>query len=203
MTLSAGPFLLLTARILLASTFVRVGASKVGKVGSFQQAVAGFAVLPATLTPLTAIVVAWSELTTGALLLLGVATRIAAAAIGTLLVAFAIAVTVNLVRRRRIDCGCFGGVSRPITWGHVALNITMAAIAGVLAARPPTAVSIWPGWGAPHMTTPAVAGVIPALVVTVLALVTTIMLSTVALTTHRRLGDLHRPGSHYVEGMGQ
>lgn len=48
----------------------------------------------------------------GGLLLAGFLTRLAAFGLSVLLFSFAIAVGVNLVRGREMECGCFGRASR-------------------------------------------------------------------------------------------
>jgi hypothetical protein len=56
------------------------------------------------------------------LLLVGFLTQLAALLVANLLCVFVVAVSINLLRGRKIDCGCGGGRFRAITWRHVGTN---------------------------------------------------------------------------------
>lgn len=71
-----------------------------------------------------------AEIALGLLLFLGVVMPIPALAAGALLLLFAVAMAVNLLRARRIPCACFGlRNDRPISWPRVASTVTLAAMA--------------------------------------------------------------------------
>jgi len=64
-----------------------------------------------------ALVMPWAELVSGILMVLGVRTKAAAAAIGGMLVMFSLAILITLLRGIPIGCGCFTSVEDPLGWG--------------------------------------------------------------------------------------
>jgi hypothetical protein len=87
----------------------------------FQRALADYRLVPASAVPMTAVVVALLEASVvfGRFVALG----------GALLLAYAGAIAVNLVRGRdRIDCGCGGVAGRErLSWWLVGRNVVCAA----------------------------------------------------------------------------
>jgi uncharacterized membrane protein YphA (DoxX/SURF4 family) len=88
-------------------TFVYAAYDKVLNPHQFGIAVRAYQIVPLNLSNLVAIVVAWSELVAGLLLILGVFTRQAAATIALLLLVFIAAILTVMVNGLVIDCGCF------------------------------------------------------------------------------------------------
>lgn len=74
----------------------------------------------------------WLECILGTCLVLGLATRLALLLTATLLAGFATAITVNMLRRRFIDCGC-RATRRPIGW-RLAVENAGLSVACVIAA---------------------------------------------------------------------
>ena len=95
----------------------------------FRRALADYRIVPSSLVPMVAIVVVLLE----AAVVFG---RFAALG-GMLLLAYAAAIAVNLIRGRvRIDCGCGGVAGRErLSWWLVGRNVVCAA--GVFAASSP------------------------------------------------------------------
>jgi len=63
-----------------------------------------------------ALVMPWAELVSGILMVLGVRTKSAAAAIVGMLVMFSLAILITLLRGIPIGCGCFTSVEEPLGW---------------------------------------------------------------------------------------
>lgn len=99
----------LVARLVLGVVLVVSGYLKVGSLESSAEAVRAFKVLPYDLANLVGYVLPVLELAIGALLVLGLFTRIAGIAGALLMVAFLIGIVSVWVRGISIDCGCFGG----------------------------------------------------------------------------------------------
>jgi hypothetical protein len=77
-----------------------------------------------------AILLPWLELTTGAALLFLPRLRRGGALLAlALYLGFAGAISFNLLRGVRAPCGCFGagGFELPAGWGHVGVNLALAA----------------------------------------------------------------------------
>jgi hypothetical protein len=110
--------------------------AKLRDVASFRDAVLGYALVPAPLAGATAAGLLAAELAAAAALLApGAAGALGAAA---LLVVYAAAIAVNLVRGRRwIDCGCGGpGGRRALHGSLVARNLVVAAALAATALAP-------------------------------------------------------------------
>lgn len=97
------------ARLALAGVFVVAGAIKAADPQQAVQAVRAYQLLPARLEPLVGWGLPFLEIALGLLLLLGLSTRMAAAACAVLLVGFLAGVASAAARGLSIDCGCFGG----------------------------------------------------------------------------------------------
>ena len=99
---------------------------KVRDWAGFQRALGDYRLVPASLVPIAAVVAALLEASVvfGRFLVVG----------GALLLAYAAAIAVNLIRGRdRIDCGCGGVAGRQrLSWWLVGRNVLCAA--GVFAA---------------------------------------------------------------------
>lgn len=135
----------LTGRYVIGCVFLMAALPKLFGRRQFAQAVANYQLLPDRLVHPIAAWLPRLELVCGACLLLGIAVKQVAAVAGILLGAFAVAVAVNLIRGREIDCGCSGTVApRRIGWGLVVGDLGLAAVAaavvhadpGVLASIP-------------------------------------------------------------------
>lgn len=97
----------LVLRLFLGSLFIFSASDKVLDPEKFAIAVRGYKLLPVALTNLFALVLAWSELLSGILLVLGIYTRQAAAALLLMLVMFIGAIATTIIRGLAVDCGCF------------------------------------------------------------------------------------------------
>lgn len=143
--------LLLGARLFLGVTFLSASIPKLFAPRDFRRALTNYQLLPVWL------VATWLprfELLIAAALLTGLATTITATIAGLALLAFSVAVGVNLARGRSIECGCFGGASpRRITWRLVFRDVVLGAGALAVAVHPP---ATWVGVGWPVVTSGAV-----------------------------------------------
>lgn len=99
--------LILLLRLILGVTFIYSSFEKVLNPHQFGIAVRAYQIIPMNLSNIFALAIAWTELVAGVLLILGVFTRQAAAAIGLLLVTFIAAIAIVMVKGLVIDCGCF------------------------------------------------------------------------------------------------
>jgi putative oxidoreductase len=97
----------LALRLFLGALFVFSASDKVLDPEKFAIAVRGYKLLPVALSNVFALVLAWSELLAGILLILGIYTRQAAAAVLLMLVMFIGAIATTIIRGLVVDCGCF------------------------------------------------------------------------------------------------
>lgn len=98
----------LVARLLLGGVMLVAGLLKVTKPDVSARAVQAYQILPFDLATYVGYGLPILEILLGALLVLGLFTRTAAAVSGVLLVAFIIGIASAWARGISIDCGCFG-----------------------------------------------------------------------------------------------
>lgn len=126
---------ILLLRLIVGATFVYASYDKVLQPGQFAIMVRSYQIIPVGVSNLFALVLAWSELVSGVLLILGVFTRQAAGALLMLLIMFVAAASLVMVKGLVVDCGCFGpDGNSPVGVTLLVRNILMA-VACVLIMR--------------------------------------------------------------------
>jgi uncharacterized membrane protein YphA (DoxX/SURF4 family) len=119
------------ARIVLGGVFLVAGGLKVIDPQSSVAAVRAYKLLPTSLVTIVGWGLPFAEIALGLLLLAGVATRVVAAAVATLLIIFILAVVSAAARGLSIDCGCFGGGGE-VAPGQTAYGIELIRDLGLL-----------------------------------------------------------------------
>jgi uncharacterized membrane protein YphA (DoxX/SURF4 family) len=105
--------------------------------------IAAYRLLPPGVVAPLGVFLPYFEIVLGAYLLFGLFTRPVALVAAFQFVVFAAAVASLVVRGIPADCGCFGSsVSTPPSWGHVALDLVLAALAGLVARFAPGALAV-------------------------------------------------------------
>lgn len=99
----------LIARVGLASVWLTSGILKAADPRQTLVAVRGYRILSESLVSVVAAALPYLEIALGVLLLIGLATRLAAVLCAIVLVAFIAGVISAAARGLSIDCGCFGG----------------------------------------------------------------------------------------------
>jgi len=97
----------LILRWILGITFIYAGCNKIIDPEHFGKIIYGYYLFPDYSINLIAIVLPFFELFSGLSLILGFYPRSAALIINGMLLAFIIAVSINLARGHQFDCGCF------------------------------------------------------------------------------------------------
>ena len=103
------PWLGTAGRLLLGAVWIVAGTSKIGDLAASGRAVNAYELLPVAAGRALGAGLPFIELMIGALLLMGLATRLAAVLSTALLAAFTAAIASVWARGLSIDCGCFGG----------------------------------------------------------------------------------------------
>jgi len=98
---------ILLLRLIVGVTFVYSSYDKVLHPHAFAIAVRGYQIIPVSLSNLFTLAVAWAQLISGILLIVGLFTRQAAGAVFLLLGMFVVALVTVAVKGMVIDCGCF------------------------------------------------------------------------------------------------
>lgn len=142
------PWAALVARVVLAGVFLAAGATKVGDLAGSGRAVNAYRILPFDAAMAVGAALPFVELALGVLLLIGIATRIAAAVTGVLLVVYIAGIASVWARGLSIDCGCFGtggelARGQSPTYGlEIARDIGLLILAGFLVVYPVSRFSL-------------------------------------------------------------
>lgn len=125
-----------------ALALVLLGAAwhKLSEPNAFLSALAAYRILPGSVLDIAARGVPLLEIALGAGMLIPFTRSPALIGVATLMLAYAGAIALNLLRGRSyIDCGC-GGAAHPLSWGLVARNGVLAvaalAVSGATVDRP-------------------------------------------------------------------
>jgi hypothetical protein len=139
----------LSSRFILGFIFLFAAVPKVVHRSEFAAAVADYRLVPPRANRFIARWLPIVELLVGAGLLIGADVALWGYVSSLLLLCFGAAVAVNLVRGRKIDCGCQGSASTgPISWWLVATDVVLAVLAAGVAHLNPAVLAATPSGGA-------------------------------------------------------
>jgi uncharacterized membrane protein YphA (DoxX/SURF4 family) len=105
------PRVTLAARLILGLVFLLAALPKIADPPGFAKAIWAYELVPAWGLNLLALGLPWLECFAALALVLGVWVRAASLWVGVMLLAFILALAINLARRHPVDCGCFGQVA--------------------------------------------------------------------------------------------
>ncbi len=133
--------------MVLAAVFLVSGALKAWDARETIVAVRAYQLLPESLVGTVAAVLPYFEIALGLLLLIGLATRLAAVLAAVVMVVFIAAVISAAARGLSIDCGCFGGggevaAGETAYTAEIVRDLALLVLAGYLAIRPDTPLSV-------------------------------------------------------------
>jgi hypothetical protein len=128
----------LATTVALGILFLRSGVAKL-RQPDVVATIEDYHVLPKVLVGPSAASLPWFELSLGFVLLAGVLSAIALWVTAAVLGLFAGAMAINVVRGRRIECGCQLGFHNTVSWALVGRNLILAMIAAVAAIVTPGA----------------------------------------------------------------
>ena len=145
---AAAPWIGLLARLGLAAVWLVAGAVKVGDLAASGRAVNAYRIFPYELAMALGAALPLVEIALGVLLLVGLATRLAAGFSAVLLVLFVAGIVSAWARGLAIDCGCFGGggdlaAGQDPRYGQELLrDLGFLVLAGIVLASPVTPASL-------------------------------------------------------------
>ncbi len=144
------PLAAVGCRFALLTVFGLAGVAKLRSRPEFEQAVMNFQLVPDSVSRRIARLLPWVEIGAATLLGVGIAITPVAAAVALLLCGFTVAISINLARGRKIECGCFGaGASGEVTAASLARNLLLILMTVMVAAVPVTSAAAWRGPGPP------------------------------------------------------
>lgn len=113
---------------LIGFVMLAAGLMKIGDPAAFADAISRRSWMPEALIPTVAVILPGIETVSAVALMFARRWRPGAALLMMgLFIAFAVELGIDVARGGRSPCGCFGAVSQPAGWGHVALNLSLAA----------------------------------------------------------------------------
>ncbi|MFC0860830.1 DoxX family protein [Sphaerimonospora cavernae] len=131
------------ARLVLGVVLIVAGALKVGAPATSVQAVRAYELLPESLVQIVGHGLPAVEIVIGALLVLGLLTRVVGVISGLVMAAFVVGIASAWARGLRIDCGCFGGGGQladgqdPNYFWDLLRDFGLLACAAWIVAKPP------------------------------------------------------------------
>jgi len=140
-----GSQLAVATRTLVALVFLAAALGKMRHWLAFQGVLANYRLLPERLIAPVAYLLPPAEAALALWLATGFATASASLAAASLLLLFAAAMGINLLRgRRSIDCGCFQStLKQSLSWRLVVRNVAIASFAVIAALAPPVSGDLW------------------------------------------------------------
>ena len=116
-------YLALALRIYIGTRSVQASIWKIVTPDKWLDNLAAYEIIPFDLVNFVAIIIPSVELICGIFLIIGLRTRAAAAFYGLFILLITMGITVNLLRKRQINCGCFSPTGEPISLWKVFKNI--------------------------------------------------------------------------------
>jgi uncharacterized membrane protein YphA (DoxX/SURF4 family) len=145
---SALPWVATVARLVVAGVLIVAGWLKMGAPAISIKAVEAYEILPQGVAEIVGYVLPILEIVIGALLIVGLLTRVAAVGAGLLMLVFITGIGSAWARGLNIDCGCFGG-GGALAPGETAAylpeilrDLGLLALAAWIVMRPPGRVAL-------------------------------------------------------------
>lgn len=126
---AASEYLALLLRVFLGLMFIYASMTKIPYPAEFGKNVEAYRLFPYWSVGVIAVFIPWLEMICGLFLIIGLATRAAAALIAGLFAAFTIILTINVLRGSPITCGCFDSVGARIGWWDVIRDFLLFLLA--------------------------------------------------------------------------
>jgi uncharacterized membrane protein YphA (DoxX/SURF4 family) len=124
----------IVVRVTLGVILVAAGVLKAGSGEAMAESIANYRLLPAAGAQILAVMLPWTEIVVGLLLVLGLWVRAAAGVSTGLFGMFSVAVLSALMRGLDIACGCFGSSTASRSGLHTLILDVLGVCAGVYAA---------------------------------------------------------------------
>jgi putative oxidoreductase len=121
--------LALMLRLYLGGIFIYASMYKISYPVEFAENIASYQIVPYWAVNLMAIVLPWTELICGILLVVGVRSKSAVCMIAGMLVIFILAIFLALLRNIPIGCGCFHSMEEPMDWTTLLRDFAWLAMA--------------------------------------------------------------------------
>jgi putative oxidoreductase len=121
-------YLALAFRLYIGGIFIYASMNKINYTAEFSETIASYQLVPFWLVNLLAVVMPWAELICGILLITGIKSKSATAALGMMLTIFSVAIFSSLLRNIPIGCGCFSSVEETMSWTTLLRDLAWLAM---------------------------------------------------------------------------
>jgi hypothetical protein len=121
-------YLALAFRLYIGAIFIYASMYKINYTAEFAETIASYQLAPYWMINFLAIVMPWLELISGVLLVVGIKSKTATAAIAGMLAIFSAVIFLSLVRDIPIGCGCFSSIGEPMSWTTVLRDLVWLAM---------------------------------------------------------------------------
>jgi putative oxidoreductase len=132
LTWRAHAVLALAMRLYLGTIFLFACWHKILDPGSFAIDIATYQIVPLALVNPMAIVLPWTELVAGLMMMIGFRTRAAALLVTGMMAIFLVAISIAVSKGLDMSCGCFasqGAAEDPISWRTIVRDGTWLVLA--------------------------------------------------------------------------
>lgn len=123
------PNVALVLRLYLGGLFIYASMYKISYPIEFAENIASYQIVPFWAVNMMAIVMPWTELICGILLIVGLRSKSAVCMIAGMLVLFILAICLSLVKDIPIGCGCFHSMEEPMNWTTLLRDFAWLAMA--------------------------------------------------------------------------
>jgi uncharacterized membrane protein YphA (DoxX/SURF4 family) len=131
-------YIILFSRFVLGIIFIIASADKIAHPELFALSISGYKLLPVYLINISAVVLPWLEMITGIFLVGGIFVKSSSVIIAFLLTVFIGAISLAMIQKLEIDCGCFGaGRGSQVGWLRIIEDIGMLLLCGHIYYFPP------------------------------------------------------------------
>ena len=122
-------YLALVLRLYLGIIFIYASMYKISYPLEFAENIASYQIVPFWAVNMMAIVMPWTELICGILLIVGLRSKSAVCMIAGMLVLFILAICLSLVKDIPIGFGCFSSMEEPMNWTTLLRDFAWLAMA--------------------------------------------------------------------------
>lgn len=124
-------YIILISRFVLGIIFIIASADKIAHPELFALSISGYKLLPVYLVNISALVLPWLEMITGIFLVGGIFVKSSSVIIAFLLTVFIGAISLAMIQKLEIDCGCFGAGKGPqVGWLRIIEDFGMLFLSG-------------------------------------------------------------------------
>ncbi|MEM5786978.1 MAG: MauE/DoxX family redox-associated membrane protein [Syntrophobacteraceae bacterium] len=122
-------YLALAFRLYIGGLFIYASIYKINYTAEFAESIAAYQLVPYWSVNALALVMSWTELICGVLLVAGIRTKSAAFIICAMLAVFTAAISLALIREIPMGCGCFSSTEDPMSWMTIVRDLVWMAMA--------------------------------------------------------------------------